>query len=120
MNFDKHGEIVETVPFEYPDEEAADLSGKSPEELSAIKIAIAGIVAEVREEAWHEAEAELRPSVARSVLESLAGGHREPSAVLSRIASAMWKAGIVSLQEAAKMAGKSTRLIRITAEKITL
>lgn len=119
MNFDSNSNPVESVEFDY-DALDPDPLGKTPEELAALKGEIAEIVAGVREKAWQDAESELRPSVTRSVLESIAGGHKEPSAVLSRVASAMWKAGIVSLQEAAKMAGKSTRLIRITAEKIQL
>ena len=117
--FDDDGALVPSVPFPFHELDP-DISGKSPEEMSAIQANLSEIVATIRAEAWRDAEAEMRPAVTRSLLLALAGGHREPSALLSRIASAMWQAGIISLQDASKMAGKSTRLIRLTAEKITL
>ena len=51
-----------------------------------------------------------------AVLAALVDGHRERDPIITRLAGALWKAGLMPLAAAAKLARKSTRQIRRAGE----
>jgi len=120
MNFDDAGEPVETVDFAYPDEEAA------PEEIrQAMKEIFTRtdtlLVAErAREEGFRAGLDAALPEARKQVVAELIKGHKEPGAALSRVAGAALKLGLMPARDAAKWAGKTVRMIRHAAARMSL
>ena len=103
LSFDDHGEPVPAVDFDFPNDEA------SPADIAEAQ-------RELLKEALSAQYRTGKNDTLPAVLAALVDGHREPEAILSRIAGALWKTGILPLAAAAKLARKSTRQIRRAGE----
>ena len=113
MNFDEHGNPVETVDFDFDALDPDTLIDAKRELVTRAKI-MQGLVA-AREEGFRAGLDAALPEARKQVIGELIQGHREPSAALSRVAGAAFKLDLMTVRDAARWAGKSIRMIRHAA-----
>ena len=118
--FDENGAPVPSCDFQYPDGEATpDEVASAQREIftraDTLKVAIAA-----REEGFRAGLEAAMPEARRQVVAELVQGHKEPSSALSRVAGAAVRLGLMPVQDAARWAGKSVRMIRHAAANMAL
>ncbi len=95
--FDDHGKVVPTEEFDWQALDPADARDFKRE-----------LLLEALSERYQRGKMDTLPAV----LSALVDGHRDPQAILARLAGALWKTGMMPLAEASRLAKKSTRQIR--------
>ena len=118
LNFDDSGEIVPACDFDFASLDDDDLRDGKREIVTRAAV-LQGLIT-AREEGFRAGLDAALPEAKRQVVRELVSGHKEPSAALSRVAGAAVKLGLMPVQDAARWAGKTVRMIRHVAARMAL